>query len=43
MVRADLRRIDGVKYLLAERPEFMNMVPIYDLVSKALAQGKDGK
>jgi len=43
MVRADIRRIDGVKYLLAERPEFMNMVPIYDLVSKALAQGKDGK
>jgi len=43
MVRADIRRIDGVKYLLAERPEFMDMAPIYDLVSKALAQAKDGK
>jgi ABC-type Fe3+ transport system substrate-binding protein len=43
MVRADIRRIHGVKYLLAERPEFMDMAPIYDLVSKALAQAKDGK
>jgi len=43
MVRADIRRIDGVKYLLAERPEFMDMTPIYDVVSKALAQAKDGK
>ena len=43
MVRADIQRVDGVKYLLAERPEFMDMAPIYDLVSKALAQAKDGK
>jgi hypothetical protein len=43
MVRADIQRIDSVKYLLAERPEFMDMTPIYDIVSKALAQGKDRK
>jgi iron(III) transport system substrate-binding protein len=43
MVRADIRRIDGVKYLLAERPEFMDMAPIYEIVSKALAQAKSGK
>jgi hypothetical protein len=43
MVRADTQRVDGVKYLLAERPEFMDMTPIYDIVSKALAQGKDRK
>jgi iron(III) transport system substrate-binding protein len=39
MVRADIRRIDGVNYLLAERPEFMDMAPIYDIVNKALAKG----
>jgi hypothetical protein len=39
MVRADIRRIDGVNYLLAERPEFMDMAPIYDIVNRALAKG----
>jgi iron(III) transport system substrate-binding protein len=43
MVRADIRRIEGVQYLLAERPEFMDMAPIYEIVSKALAQAKEGK
>lgn len=38
MVRANLRRVDGVRYLLAERPEFMDMAPIYEIVNKALAQ-----
>lgn len=40
MVRSEVRRIDGVKYLLAEKPEFMDMAPIQDIVEKALAQGK---
>jgi ABC-type glycerol-3-phosphate transport system substrate-binding protein len=40
MVRSEVRRIDGVKYLLAEKPEFMDMAPIYDIVEKALAQSK---
>jgi iron(III) transport system substrate-binding protein len=40
MVPADVRRIDGVKYLLADRPEFMNMAPIYEVLDKALAQSK---
>jgi ABC-type uncharacterized transport system YnjBCD substrate-binding protein len=33
-IAADARRIDGVKYLLAENPEFMDMTPIYELVIK---------
>jgi hypothetical protein len=41
MVPADVRRIDGVKYLLADRPEFMNMAPIYEVLDKALAQSKN--
>jgi len=40
MVRSEVRRADGVKYLLAEKPEFMDMAPILDIVDKALAQGK---
>jgi iron(III) transport system substrate-binding protein len=40
MVPADVRRIDGVKYLLADRPEFMNMAPIYEVLDKALGQSK---
>jgi iron(III) transport system substrate-binding protein len=43
MVRADIRRIEGVKYLLAETPEFMDMAPIYEIVNKALAQAKESK
>jgi len=39
-VPADVRRIDGVKYFLADRPEFMNMAPIYEVLDKALAQSK---
>ncbi len=40
MVRPDVRRVDGVKYLMAEKPEFMDMAPIQDIVEKALAQSK---
>ena len=43
MVRSEVRRIDGVKYWLAEKPEFMDMAPIYEIVAKALAQAKSGK
>jgi iron(III) transport system substrate-binding protein len=43
MVRSEVRRVDGVKYLLAEKPEFMDMAPIYEIVAKALAQSKGGK
>ncbi len=32
------RRVDGVKYLLADRPEFIDMKPIYEVLDKALAQ-----
>jgi len=38
MVRAEVRRVDGVKYLLAEKPEYIDMAPIYDIVEKALAK-----
>jgi len=38
MVRSDLRRIDGVKYMLVDKPEYIDMAPIYDIVEKAMAQ-----
>jgi iron(III) transport system substrate-binding protein len=40
MVRSEVRRVDGVKYILVDKPEYMNMAPIQDIVEKALAQGK---
>jgi len=43
MVRSEVRRVEGVKYLLAEKPEFMDMAPILEIVTKALAQSKGGK
>jgi len=38
MVRSDLRRVDGVKYFLVDKPEYIDMAPIYDIVEKAMAQ-----
>jgi hypothetical protein len=38
MVAAEVRRVDGVKYLLADKPEFMDMAPIYRVLDKARAQ-----
>jgi iron(III) transport system substrate-binding protein len=35
MVPADVRRIEGVKYFLADKPEFMEMAPIYELFDQA--------
>jgi len=40
MVRSAVRRVDGVKYMMAEKPEFMDMAPILEIVEKALAPGK---
>jgi hypothetical protein len=40
MISAELRRIEGVKYFLADKTEFMDMAPIYEVVDKALAQSK---
>ncbi len=40
MVRSEVRRVDGVKYLLVDKPEYMDMAPIQDIVEKALAQAK---
>jgi iron(III) transport system substrate-binding protein len=40
MVRSELRRIDGVKYIFVDKPEHMDMAPIQDIVEKALAQSK---
>ena len=40
VVRGELRRIDGVKYLLVDKPEYIDMAPIYDIVEKALVQAK---
>jgi ABC-type Fe3+ transport system substrate-binding protein len=34
------RRVEGVKYLMTDRPEWMDMKPIYELIKKALAETK---
>ena len=41
MVRSEVRRVDGVKYLLVDKPEYMDMAPIQDIVEKALAQSEE--
>ena len=43
VVRKEVRRVDGVKYLFADTPQYMDMAPILDVVSKALAQSQGGK
>jgi iron(III) transport system substrate-binding protein len=40
IVRSEVRRLDGVKYLLVDKPEYIDMAPIYEIVDKALAQAK---
>ena len=40
MIPAELRRVDGVKYLMSDRPEYMDMKPIYDVLDRALAERK---
>ena len=34
------RRLEGVKYMLFDRPEFMEMKPIYELLDRAMAERK---
>ncbi len=34
------RRVAGGKYLMTDRPEWMDMKPIYDLIKQALAEAK---
>ena len=38
-----MRRVDGVKYMLVDKPEYIDMAPIYDIVDKALAQSKGSR
>jgi hypothetical protein len=40
MVRSEVRRVDGVKYMLVDKPEYIDMGPIQEIVEKALAQSK---
>jgi len=40
MVRSEVRRIDGVKYMLVDKPEYIDMAPIQEIVEKALPQSK---
>jgi ABC-type Fe3+ transport system substrate-binding protein len=40
VIPAEDRRVDGVKYLLFDRPEFMEMKPIYEVLDRALAEKK---
>ena len=39
-VRSQVRSVDGVKYNIVDKPEYMDMAPIQDIVDKALAQSK---
>ena len=43
MVRSDLRRVDRVKYILVDKPEYMDMAPIHDIVEKAMAQRRSNR
>lgn len=38
LISPEDRRVDAVKYLLADRPEFIDMKPIYEVLDKAMAQ-----
>ena len=40
MIPAELRRSDSVKYLMSDRPEYMDMKPIYEVLDRALAEKK---
>lgn len=40
LVRGDLRRVEGKPYLFVDKPEYIDMTPIYDIVEKALGQRK---
>lgn len=40
MIRGEVRRVEGVKYFLAEKPEYMEMGPIQEIVERALVQAK---
>ena len=42
MVRSEVRRVDGIKYLMAEKPEYMDMAPIQEIVEKASGAAKKG-
>lgn len=37
MVRGEVRRVEGVKYMLVDKPEYIDMAPIYEIVDKAMA------
>ena len=41
MIPAELKRIDGVKYFLSDKPEFIDMTPIYEVLDKALGQSRN--
>lgn len=40
MIRSEVRRVEGIRYFLVDRPEYIDMTPIYDVVEKALAHAK---
>ncbi len=40
MIPAEDRRLEGVKYMLFDRPEFMDMKPIYEFFDRAMAETK---
>ena len=43
MVRCEVRRVDGVKYFMAEKPEYMDMAPIQEFSKRRWRRRKRGK
>ena len=41
MVRSEVRRVDGVKYLMAEKPDYMDMAPILGDRREGVGAGKE--
>jgi len=39
VVKAEYRRRKGAKYIVTDRPEWMDLRPVYKLINKALAEG----
>ncbi len=40
MIRSEVRRVEGIRYFLVDKPEYIDMTPIYNVVEKALVQAK---
>jgi len=39
VIKPEYRRRKGANYLITDRPEWMNLKPVYKFINKALAEG----